>query len=248
MRRRRAPPPAAAHPSHVTGEERKLLRRAIDGERRGGGRLVASSRLAVMVRRAWFVYRPHAARGSRPPGVIGLRSRTCARSGVATRSGSADVSDRRLAPTRLKEAPLPSLKLVFSVSTLVGVACALGVSASSARPLAGIASTTTCKPFVGTKWVNPYPPNNAGDHYQITVTGKRFTCKSAAIYVRKFIAEKIKPAPKLIGGLGYVKGGPAGYICTSGIGHTGTAYQGNCRASKPTLTSSSFTWGPYKDS
>ncbi len=136
-------------------------------------------------------------------------------------------------------------KLAIVISLLVA---GLGASASAARPLAGIPGTTTCKPFVGTKWVNPYPPHEAGDHFQITVTGKAFSCTSAAVYVRRFIAEKIKASPKLIGGLGYVTGGPAGYVCTSGIGHTGTAYQGNCRAKLPTTGSSSFAWGPYKDS
>lgn len=136
-------------------------------------------------------------------------------------------------------------KRAIVVPLLVGV---LGASASTARSLAGIPGTTTCKPFVGTKWVNPYPPHEAGDHFQITVTGRAFSCRSAAVYVTKFIAEKIKASPKLIGGLGYVTGGPAGYVCTSGIGHTRTAYQGSCRAKQPTTNSSSFTWGPYKDS
>lgn len=109
-----------------------------------------------------------------------------------------------------------------------------------------IPGTTLCTPFVGTKWVNPYPPHEVGEHYQVVVTGKGFTCKSTHPYVVKFIAEKIKP--NLTPLTGSVKGGPAGYKCTSGIGNTRTAYQGQCIASKPTPSSSSFSWSPYNDS
>ncbi len=143
---------------------------------------------------------------------------------------------------------MPSLRFAIATAILAAALCVFAAPASFARPLAGIPGSTTCKPFVGAKWVNPYPPHEAGDHFQIIVTGKAFSCKSAAVYVHGFVAEKIKPSPKLVGGLGYVTGGPAGYVCTSGIGHTGTAYQGNCRAKRPTPGSSSFTWGPYKDS
>ena len=111
----------------------------------------------------------------------------------------------------------------------------------------GLPGSTTCKPFVGTRWVNPYPPHEVGDHYQIVVVGKSFTCASAQRYVVKFIAEKIKPL-KSMPAIGAVTGGPVGYKCTSGISNIHTAYQGNCLAQHPTLTSSSFSWGPYKDS
>ncbi len=133
---------------------------------------------------------------------------------------------------------------VLVVALLVA---AFGAYASSARTHVSIPTPKTCKPFVGGRWANPYPPHEVGDHFQVTVTGKAFTCTSAGKYVRKFVAEKIKPSPKLPG-VGYVADGPAGYVCTSGVGYTHTAYQGSCRAKKQTLTSSSFTWGPYKDS
>jgi hypothetical protein len=134
-------------------------------------------------------------------------------------------------------------------ATVAGFAalCALGASASVGSPAAGVPGTTTCKPFVGTKWVNPYPPHEVGKHYQVVVIGKSFTCASAKRYVVKFIAEKIKPL-KLTPGIGAVTGGPVGYKCTSGISNIHTAYQGNCLARHPTPTSSSFSWGPYKDS
>jgi len=136
-------------------------------------------------------------------------------------------------------------------TTLAGVALllALGVSQLSARPVGGIPGTTTCKPFVGTKWVNPYPPHEVGHHYQITIDGTGFTCKSAAVYVKKFIAEKIKSTAKIGLPEGTVTGGPPGYVCMSGISYkTDTAYQGHCTAKKATVTSSSFVWGPYNDS
>ena len=128
--------------------------------------------------------------------------------------------------------------------TVTGLAalCALGASAS----FGGLPGTTSCKPFVGTKWVNPYPPHEVGDHYHIIVVGKSFTCDSAKRYVVKFIAEKIKPS-KSMPAIGAVSGGPAGYTCTSGISNIHTAYQGNCLATHPTLGSSSFSWGPYND-
>jgi hypothetical protein len=138
-------------------------------------------------------------------------------------------------------------KPLLALALVIAAVAAFGASASSARPQVSIPTPKTCKPFVGGKWANPYPPHEVGDHYQVTVTGSVFTCSSAGKYVRKFIAEKIKPSPKLPG-IGYVSGGPAGYVCTSGVGFTHTAYQGGCRAKKQTLTSSSFTWGPYKDS
>jgi hypothetical protein len=111
----------------------------------------------------------------------------------------------------------------------------------------GIASSKTCKPFVATKWVNPYPPNEKGKHYQVVVTGSAFTCATADALVVKFVAEKIKPLPKMPA-IGKVSGAPAGYKCTSGIAHNHTAYQGNCQALQPTPSSSSFSWGPYNDS
>jgi hypothetical protein len=131
------------------------------------------------------------------------------------------------------------------------VVSTLAVSAFAASGLADkpglLPGTTICTPFVGSKWVNPYPPHEIGDHYQIIVAGKAFTCKSALPYVVKFIAEKIK-APKTGPPIGTVKGGPAGYKCTSGIGNTGTAYQGQCMAPHPAPGSSSFTWSPFNDS
>ena len=134
-------------------------------------------------------------------------------------------------------------------ATVAGLAalCALGASTSFGTSVGGLPGTTSCKPFAGTKWVNPYPPHEVGDHYQIIVVGKSFTCASAKHYVVKFIAEKIKPL-KSMPAIGAVSGGPAGYKCTSGISNIHTAYQGNCLARHPTLTSSSFSWGPYKDS
>jgi len=134
-------------------------------------------------------------------------------------------------------------------ATVAGLAaiCALGVSASFGSPAAGPPGAATCKPFVGTKWVNPYPPHEVGDHYQVIVIGKFFTCASAKHYVVKFVAEKIKPL-KSMPAIGAVSGGPAGYKCTSGISNIHTAYQGNCLALHPSLTSSSFSWGPYNDS
>jgi hypothetical protein len=134
-------------------------------------------------------------------------------------------------------------------ATVAGLAalCALGASASLGAPAGGLPGSTTCKPFVGTKWVNPYPPHEVGKHYQIIVVGKSFTCASAKSYVVKFIAEKIKPL-KTMPAIGAVSGGPAGYKCTSGISNIHTAYQGNCLAIHPTPASSSFSWGPFNDS
>lgn len=111
----------------------------------------------------------------------------------------------------------------------------------------GIPGTTTCKPFTATKWVNPYPPHEVGHHYQVTVTGTAFTCKTADAYVVRFVAQKIKPL-KSMPTEGKVAGGPAGYRCTSGIAHNGTAYQGNCLAIPSSSAMSQFTWGPYNDS
>ena len=107
--------------------------------------------------------------------------------------------------------------------------------------------TTTCKPFTASKWANPYPPHEVGKHYQVVITGSAFTCKTADAYVVKFVAEKIKPL-KSMPGDGAVTGGPAGYKCTSGISNIHTAYQGTCIPPHPALSSSLFTWGPYKDS
>ncbi len=112
----------------------------------------------------------------------------------------------------------------------------------------GIPQSTTCKPFTATKWVNPYPPHEVGKHYQVVVTGTAFTCKIANALVVKFVAEKIKASSRLMPTIGKVTGGPTGYKCSSGIANNHTAYQGNCLSLHPSLSSSSFSWGPYNDS
>jgi hypothetical protein len=137
---------------------------------------------------------------------------------------------------------LLAVAATMTVVAAVGVLTGVGIANA-----AGLPGSTTCKPFVGRKWVNPYPPHEVGNHYQIVVVGKTFTCVSAKRYVVKFIAEKIKPL-KSMPAIGAVTGGPAGYRCTSGISNIHTAYQGNCLARHPTPTSSSFSWAPYKDS
>ncbi|MGP8060207.1 MAG: hypothetical protein ACLP9C_11285 [Acidimicrobiales bacterium] len=133
--------------------------------------------------------------------------------------------------------------LAVAVAAVVGTSAAPAFGATSN----GIAQSTTCKPFTATKWVNPYPPHEAGKHYQVIVDGSVFTCKTADAYVVKFVALKIK-ASKSLPGAGKVTGGPAGYKCTSGIANNGTAYQGNCQIDQPSTTISSFSWGPYNDS
>lgn len=139
----------------------------------------------------------------------------------------------------------------MSVSSVLMVALGLlsasATSASGASSNNGIAQSTTCKPFTATKWVNPYPPHEVGKHYQVTLTGTAFTCKTADALVVKFVAEKIK-ASKSTPTIGKVTGGPAGYKCTSGIANNHTAYQGNCLSLNQSLSSSSFSWGPYNDS
>ncbi len=117
----------------------------------------------------------------------------------------------------------------FAVAATAVVAAAVGALMVVSFADAGLPGSKTCKPFVGSKWVNPYPPHEVGHHYQIIVIGKAFTCASAKTYVVKFIAEKIKPS-KSEPGIGVVKGGPSGYKCTSGISNIKTAYQGNCLA------------------
>jgi hypothetical protein len=130
------------------------------------------------------------------------------------------------------------------------LAAAVAVSVLGMAPQAadGLPASTLCKPFSGPKWANPDPPHEVGHHYQINVVGTQFSCKSAAVYVKHFIAEKIKATAKLGAGAGPVTGGPSGFVCTSAVGYTGTAYQGHCDAKHFTLTSSSFSWGPYNDS
>jgi hypothetical protein len=131
---------------------------------------------------------------------------------------------------------------------LVGAAAVLSLAAAAAASGgSGIPSVTTCKPFVGAKWVNPYPPHENGDHFQVQVSGKAFTCATADAYTKKFIVEKITPE-KSMPGDGAVADGPKGYNCTSGISYIKTAYQGSCHAAKQTLDSSWFDWGPYNDS
>ena len=131
---------------------------------------------------------------------------------------------------------------------LVGAAAVLAlIAAGSAVGGNGVPGVTTCKPFVGAQWVNPYPPHEKGDHFQALVSGKAFTCASADAYVKKFIVEKISPL-KSMPMDGAVTGGPQGYNCTSGISYIHTAYQGSCHAIKLTPSSSWFNWGPYNDS
>jgi hypothetical protein len=137
--------------------------------------------------------------------------------------------------------------LACALLVTLALVAAFGATASWASPAAGVPGVTTCKSFVATKWTNPYPPNEVGDHYQILVSGKTFTCKTAFAFVKKFVAEKIKLDPKLRI-VGLVTGGPSGFVCSSGIGKTGTAYQGHCMVKHPTPSSSWFSWGPYKDS
>lgn len=139
-------------------------------------------------------------------------------------------------------------RLVGALLLTLTFAGVVGAFPAQAQRRAGIPGSTTCKPFVATKWANPYPPHEVGDHYQIFLLGKFFSCKSASAFVHKFIAEKIKNTAKLGMPDGVVSGGPAGFVCTSGIGYTGTAYQGHCMAKKPTISSPSFSWGPYNDS
>jgi len=134
-----------------------------------------------------------------------------------------------------------------AVATIIVALVAGAVVAVGVADAGGLPGSTTCKPFVGAKWVNPYPPHEVGKHYQIVVIGKAFTCTSAKRYVVKFVTEKITPL-KSMPAIGAVTGGPVGYKCTSGISNIHTAYQGNCLMLHPTPTSSSFSWGPYKDS
>ena len=124
--------------------------------------------------------------------------------------------------------------------------CVVGPAAAS-HPGA-LPGTTVCDPFVGATWVNPYPPNEKGKHFQVIVSGKTFTCKVADAYAKRFVALKIKNTAKFGMPDGTVPGGPKGYDCTSGISHIGTAYQGHCMVPKPTPDSPWFSWGPYNDS
>ncbi len=96
--------------------------------------------------------------------------------------------------------------------------------------------------------MNPYPPNEVGHHYQVVVSGKGFTCKTADPYAKKFIKERLENTATLGVPSGVVSGGPKGFKCTSGIAKNGIAYQGGCIALHPTPSTSSFTWGPFNDS
>jgi hypothetical protein len=145
---------------------------------------------------------------------------------------------------RYRSSRSPGAAKAFGLAALVAV----GLWGAAAQVASGLPASKLCKPFSGPKWVNPYPPHEVGHHYQINVVGTQFTCTTAAVYVKHFIAEKIKSTAKLGVGTGPVTGGPTGFVCSSAIGYTGTAYQGRCEAKHFTLTSSSFNWGPYNDS
>jgi hypothetical protein len=137
-----------------------------------------------------------------------------------------------------------------AVATFLFVAFALlgAPPIAAAGPALNIPLPKTCKPFMGVRWVNPYPPNERGDHYQVVITGSAFTCTSADAYVKQFVREKIKSTQKSGLPNGPVQGGPAGYVCTSAIGKTATAFQGRCVQKHATAGSPLFSWGPYNDS
>jgi len=136
------------------------------------------------------------------------------------------------------------------LSSLVAFAGLLSLPAATAgaQSIPGIPGSTVCKVFVGHKWQNPYPPNEVGKHYQVTVVGTAFSCKSADAYVKKWVATKVKPSKQFGPTTAKLSGAPSGYRCTSGISKIGTAYQGNCLVVGGPLNSSSFSWGPYNDS
>jgi hypothetical protein len=128
------------------------------------------------------------------------------------------------------------------------VAAAAWATQAVAAPPVSVPGSTICKPFSGGEWANPYPPHEVGNHYQVFLLGKAFTCASAGKYVKTFVTEHIKPMSPTGSPEGVVKHGPKGYKCRSGIGYTGTAYQGQCNIPNGGVKASGFSWSPYKDS
>ena len=126
--------------------------------------------------------------------------------------------------------------------TALVLAMIAGPSAVSQSPAAADdMQTTTCPPFTGTSWVSPMPPNNSGNRYAVTLTGREMSCAQAVSWSRKLIAQHIAGKP-MMPQYPPLKGGPAGYICTGSPDNTGHAWRGHCLKIKHGAFAPGFDW------
>ena len=123
----------------------------------------------------------------------------------------------------------------------LGLALVAGLLAGGSVPAKAddIFKTTNCPTIAGRQWVVPNGPYMAGTRYLIITGGTGISCSQATTWAKKLMLEQYHGP---VVGQFTLKGGPAGFNCTSGIDKNGYAYQGTCHSKNKNL-SPWFSWG-----
>jgi hypothetical protein len=123
--------------------------------------------------------------------------------------------------------PLHHVVLAAAVAALVLTSTA----AASSR-------STTCPGVTSVKWTTPYTPSKSGTHYDVSVSGKAYTCAQAEASVKKLATHEATGSFPTV-----VAGGPTGWTCTASKSKTGLAYTGTCDPkSSNGFNGPSFSW------
>src|SRR5450432_630774 len=132
--------------------------------------------------------------------------------------------------------------MIKIVTAFVFAAAIGGILIACRAPAAsGNMRFSQCPAFTASSWVNPYPPNDTGNKYQISMNAKPFSCAQTQVWVKKFVAMYISAPPLRTAVL---KGGPTGYKCTASPDNKHHAYQGGCIKISKAAFSQTFNWGP----
>jgi hypothetical protein len=114
------------------------------------------------------------------------------------------------------------LLLRVSVVALILVCASLSArftAASAASRLGGLCPAKVSGP----KWKNRLT-GKSGTTYEVATLGSAFTCKTATVWVKKFIKEKAASDTAVT----ILKGGPKGYTCKANAEGGKTAARGSC--------------------
>lgn len=124
---------------------------------------------------------------------------------------------------------------------LLACAVAVGCSALTAHAAAAATLGSPLCPgkLAGPAWTH-LTTKASGSHYEVSTLGTAFTCKTATVWVKKFITQNA-PNRTSFNRLA----GPKGYTCKALADKQGKAFSGSCLKVSATGTSG-FGWAPVK--
>lgn len=133
------------------------------------------------------------------------------------------------------------VKTSTSARCLLAGALVAGCLALSTHPAGAATPAGALCPgkLVGPAWTH-LTTKASGSHYEVSTLGRAFTCKTATLWVKKFITQSV-PSRTSFNRLK----GPKGYTCKALADKQGRAFSGSCLKVSATGVSG-FSWAPVK--